>query len=41
MKGILYMNYETKSHSLKVVENQWRKAVEKFPGTLAMPKYGH
>jgi hypothetical protein len=40
IKGILHMQFNTKTSELSVIENQWRKAVERFPGTLALPKYG-
>ena len=40
IKGILHMQFNLKNNELTVVENQWRKAVERFPGTLALPKYG-
>ena len=34
------MNYDTKKGELNVIENQWKKAVERFPGALALPKFG-
>jgi len=34
------MQFDRKSNELNVVENQWKKAVERFPGALALPKYG-
>jgi len=40
MKGILWMHFDSATKNLQVIENQWRKAVERFPGTLALPKYG-
>ena len=40
IKGILYMDFNSKSSELHVVENQWKKAVDRFPGALALPKYG-
>jgi hypothetical protein len=35
------MDYNKKENKLKVVENVWKKLVEKFPGTVAIKKYGH
>ena len=35
------MSYDHKEKKLQVVENVWKKLVEAFPGTLAIPKYGH
>ena len=40
IKGILSMSYDQKDKQLRVVENQWRKAVERFPGAMVLPKYG-
>ena len=34
------MQFDRKSNELNVVENKWKKAVERFPGALALPKYG-
>ena len=34
------MSYDPKTKKLRVVENVWRKLVEQFPGTVAIPKYG-
>lgn len=40
IKGILSMNFDAKTESLFVVENQWRKALENFQGALVVPKFG-
>ena len=38
IKGILHMSYE--NGELSVVENQWKKVVQGFPGALAVAKFG-
>ena len=40
IKGILFMDFDLKTNELSVIENQWKKAVDRFPGSLALPKYG-
>ena len=40
LKGILHIEYNIEKAEMHVVENQWRKAVERFPGALALPKFG-
>ena len=34
------MEYDQGERKLRVVENVWKKLVEAFPGTVALPKYG-
>lgn len=38
IKGILHMSCE--NGELRVVENQWKKVVQRFPGALAVAKFG-
>jgi len=40
IKGIISMEYNSEEKKLMVVENLWKKALEAFPGTVAIPKYG-
>ncbi|CDW74499.1 u3 small nucleolar rnaassociated protein [Stylonychia lemnae] len=40
IKGILNMQYDSETNTLKVVENVWKKVVENFVGTVAINKYG-
>ena len=40
LKGILSMEYDAAEKKLVVVENVWKKLVQAFPGTVAIPKYG-
>jgi len=40
IKGILHMSFDLEKSELRAVENQWRKALQHFPGTLALPKFG-
>ena len=40
LKGILSMTFDEKTQKLIVVENVWKKLLEQFPGTVAIPKYG-
>ena len=34
------MEYDQEENKLRVVENDWKKLVESFPGAVAIPKYG-
>jgi len=40
IKGILQMSFDAEKSELRVIENQWRKALERFPGALTLPKFG-
>ena len=34
------MDYDHQSNKIRVVESQWKKILQQFPGAVAIPKYG-
>lgn len=38
LKGILAMEYESETNQVRVVENEWKKAVQQFEHGAFVPK---